>query len=214
MPDTPDRSPGARLLLALCGTSLASFLGVKPAFADYARPPESPHELPGEEPRPLARCCEVGRDAEPSTFRFQVGPAFLLQPAQPGLSAALDIGRQAVGGRLSGTWLRAGSERGLSSYSAELCVDFRHRHELHPILGAGAAWLHGGALDHRSVGAGVLRGALEYELPIVGAEARVGLQVTALIPAIEARHGAAPDEHQTERTRPWVVTALMLGAGF
>jgi hypothetical protein len=141
--------------------------------------------------------------APPSTFRFHVGPALLLQPSGPGLATALDIGQRAVGGRISGTWLRAQSDGGLSSYTAELWIDFRHRYELHPILGAGASLLRGGALDHRSAGAGVLRGALEYELPIADADARVGLSVTALVPAIEL-----------ERTKPWVVTSLTIGAGF
>lgn len=78
---------------------------------------------------------------------------------------------------------------------------------LHPILGAGASLLRGGALQHRSAGAGVLRGALEYELPLGeeggDADARLGLSVMALVPAIDS-----------ERSRPWVVTTLMVGAGF
>lgn len=196
--------------LALAGTCCAAALVASPARADYARPPESPYqptEVVEAEPTPLERPFHASSEGEPSTFRFHVGPALLVQPTGPGLSTALDIGRRAVGARVSGTWLRAESERGLSSYSAELWIDFRHRYELHPILGAGASWLHGGALDasgkSRSAGAAVLRGALEYELPIGDADARLGLNVTALVPAIES-----------ERSRPWVVTTLMIGAGF
>lgn len=173
------------------------------ARADYARPAESPYYPdPQPEPREPERLADP-EPGPPSTFRFHVGPALLLQPSGPGLSTALDIGKRAVGGRISGTWLRAQSDGGLSSYTAELWIDFRHRYELHPILGAGASFLRGGALEHESAGAGVLRGALEYELPIADADARVALSVTALVPAIEI-----------ERTKPWVVTSLTIGAGF
>lgn len=128
----------------------------------------------------------------------------LLAPASPGLITALDVGQRAVGARLSATWLRAETDHGLASYSAELWVDFRHRYQLHPILGAGASYLRGGALGENSAaGAGVLRGALEYELPISDADARLGLSVSALVPAIGS-----------ERTRPWTLGALTVGAGF
>lgn len=186
-------------------------LAAAPAIAaGYATPPESPYQQqlvepdPREPERPYAAF-----ERAPSTFRFHVGPALLVQPGSPGLATALDIGRRAVGARLSGSWLRAGSERGLSVYSAELWVDLRPRTELHPILGAGASWLHGGAVrsesegSSRSAGAGVLRAALEYELPLADADARLGLNVLALVPAIDS-----------DRSRPWLVTTLMIGAGF
>ncbi|MDF3070965.1 MAG: hypothetical protein K0R38_6566 [Polyangiaceae bacterium] len=201
--------PFVLLRLALTGTGCAAAAVASPALADYARPPEAPYDavrvLEPEAPAP-ERTLRPASFEEPSTFRFHVGPALLVQPVGPGLSAALDIGRRAVGARIGGTWLRPESERGLASYSAELWIDLRHRSELHPILAAGASWLHGGALEapgKRSAGAGVLRGALEYELPIGDADARLGLNVTALVPAI-----------QIERSRPWVVTSLMIGAGF
>ena len=92
----------------------------------------------------------------------------------------------------------------MSAYGGELWIDFRHRYALHPVLGAGASLLRGGALGQSSsVGAGVLRGALEYELPIADADARVGLNLLALVPAIGS-----------ERTRPWTMAALTIGAGF
>jgi len=144
-------------------------------------------------------------DGPASTFRFHVGPAVLVEPSSPGLLTALDVGRGAVGARISASLLRPESERGFSSYTAELWIDFRHRYELHPILGAGASVLRGGALQHGTAGAGVLRGALEYELPIVDADARIGLNLIGLVPAIAS---------QTERTRPWVEAAVMIGAGF
>lgn len=117
---------------------------------------------------------------------------------------ALDIGRRAAGARVSAAWLRAESERGLAVYDLQLWIDFRHRYRIHPIVGAGASLLHGGALngDDR-VGAAVLRGALEYELPVEDTDARLAFDVTAFVPALG-----------TERTRPWALVALTLGAGF
>jgi hypothetical protein len=127
-----------------------------------------------------------------------------MQPASPGLFMALDVGQRAVGGRLSASWLRAESDQGLSAYTAELWIDFRHRSALHPMLGAGASFLRGGAVgDDETAGAGVLRGALEYELPVVDADARLGLNLLLLVPAIG-----------TDRTRPWMSAALTVGAGF
>ena len=72
------------------------------------------------------------------------------------------------------------------------------------MLGAGASFLHGGALgQHDSAGAGLLRGALEYELPIADADARLSLSLLALVPAIGS-----------DRTRPWSMAALTVAAGF
>jgi hypothetical protein len=120
------------------------------------------------------------------------------------LFTALDLGPRAVGGRLSAWWLRAESDQGLAVYTAELWIDFRHRYALHPVLGAGASFLRGGAVGgDQTAGAGVLRGALEYELPVVDADARLGLNLLLLVPAIG-----------TERTRPWASAALTVGAGF
>jgi hypothetical protein len=186
------------------------------AGAELSRPPEpSPYE-PYEpyEPREPYEPDEsdyrerdydwAERDSLDSMVRFHVGPAVLFQPASPGLFTALDIGRRSIGARFSGAWLRAESDQGLSVYTTELWIDFRHRYELHPILGAGASWLHGGAVgEARNAGAGVLRGSLEYELPIDDADARLGLNLLALIPAIGI-----------ERTRPWATAALTVAAGF
>jgi hypothetical protein len=176
------------------------------AFADFARPPESPY-AEDPPPPPHSRRDESWAEPEPdlprSVFRFQVGPALLLEPSSPGLITALDIGQHAVGARVSAAWLRAATDRGLSSYSGELWVDFRHRYQLHPILGAGASYLRGGALGGSDAGAGLLRGTLEYELPIRDAEARLGVSIVALVPAIAS-----------ERTQPWALGALTVSAGF
>jgi hypothetical protein len=199
------RRSDARFLRA----GAAALAGLLLASAARAELPESPYQR--EDPhRPEPALMPDERDGraeawEPtSTFRFHVGPAALLEPASPGLFTALDVGQRAVGARLSAAWLRAESAQGLSSYSAELWIDFRHRSALHPVLGAGASLLRGGALGQKDqAGAGSLRGALEYELPLVDAEARLSLTALLLVPAIAS-----------ERTRPWTMAALTVGAGF
>ena len=205
------RRRNPRLIPLLAPVALALAWG-SPVRADFSPPPESPYrpEDPIRHEPPLNSERDADRDEpwepalHPSTFRFHVGPAMLLAPAGPGLFTALDIGERAVGVRLSGSWLRAESEQGLSAYSGELWLDLRHRYDLHPVLGAGASFLHGGALGQdRNAGAGLLRAALEYQLPIIDADARVSLNLVGLVPAIA-----------TERTRPWGIASLMVGAGF
>src|SRR4051812_46608343 len=156
------------------GVSLVG--GLPSARAEFAPPPESPYrpQEPSRDEPPISDQAGTRVEAaEPvpglsgSSVRFNVGPAVLLQPAGPGLFMALDIGPRPVGVRASAAWLRAGSKRGLAAYTGELWIDLGHRDELHPIVGAGACFLHGGALGQKAgAGAGVLRGALEYELPI------------------------------------------------
>jgi hypothetical protein len=197
--------------------AFAALLLAPVARAEFARPPESPYRFedpdrpqpppPAPAPAPDGpeeRVAPWEPPPDSSTFRFHVGPAVLLEPTSPGLFAALDVGQRAVGARVSASWLRPETEQGISAYSGELWIDFRHGHQLHPVLGAGASFLRGGALgDHESAGAGLLRGALEYELPIADADARLSLSVLALVPAIGS-----------ERTRPWTMAALTVGAGF
>jgi hypothetical protein len=141
-----------------------------------------------------------------STARLHVGPATLFSPATPGLFTALDIGRRSVGARFSGAWLGAESEGGLAQYAAELWVDFAGSSQLHPIVSAGAAYVRHRPDedgDAQGLGAGVLRGTLEYELPVNDADARVGLSLIGLVPAINS-----------DREEPWVMGALTVGAGF
>ena len=215
MPNPSRRRVRTVILAGAC--ALAVSAGVGTGRAERASAPESPYHVPERaapsEPyvAPYASEAREPRFREdwdarpaPSLFRLHVGPALLIQPASPGLFTALDVGRGAVGARLSAAWLRAESERGLASYTAELWVDLARDYELHPILGAGASFLHGGALGgDRSAGAGVLRGALEYELPLRDADARLGLNLLGLVPAIAS-----------ERTRPWLQGGLTIGAGF
>ncbi len=178
------------------------------AAAQFARPPgheDEPSEpvLVDSDHREEDR---ASRSPPRSTARLHVGPATLFSPASPGLFTALDIGRRSVGARFSGAWLGAEKDGGIAQYGAELWVDFADGSQLHPVVSAGAAYVRhrpeedGGA---RGLGAGVLRGTLEYELPVSDADARVGLSILGLVPAIES-----------EREEPWVMGALTVGAGF
>jgi hypothetical protein len=146
--------------------------------------------------------------AAASSIRFHVGPALSVEPVSPGLFAAVDIGKSAVGVRFSGAWLGAKSREGLESYGSELWIDFGHSARLHPIVGAGAAWLReSGVKGDGSALACVIRGGLEYRLPLAGAnaepDARLGVNVLALVPAIG-----------TDRERPWILGAVSVGIGF
>jgi hypothetical protein len=103
-------------------------VGVASAQDHYARPPDPSQSQAFLEP------------SDP-TLRLSVGPAIRMAGAGTagGLGVALDLGARAVGGRLSGTWVRVGSDGGLSQYAAEIWVDFGAERRLRPIVGAGAA---------------------------------------------------------------------------
>ncbi len=168
----------------------------------YARPPDGYAQSPSY--------------VEPSdsTFRLSAGPALRIDShrAHGGLATALDIGSRAAGARLSGTWARVGSDGGLSQYTAELWVDFGAERRLRPILaaGAGLALLDevgaDGSLRTSTVGLGVLRGALEYALPVSGADARVGIDLEGALPAIRGNARSDVDG--------WLVAMARVGVGF
>jgi hypothetical protein len=129
-----------------------------------------------------------------------------------GLEATLDIGARAAGARLSGSWVRAGGENGLSQYTAELWIDFGRERRLHPILGAGAGVARldltdeAGATMTHTLGIGVLRGTLEYVLPVLDTDARAGLSIVASVPAI--RKQDAPE------INGWLLAGAHVAVGF
>lgn len=145
-----------------------------------------------------------------SLVRLGVGPTLRVSEDAPdgGLCAMLDVGRGASGLRLSGAWVRAGSEGGLSQYAAELWIDFGVGREFHPVLaaGAGAARLNRGDSATSTVGIGTLRGTFEYVLPVSGADARAGLDLTGSVPAIR---GSGSDD-----VKPWLLAVARVGVGF
>jgi hypothetical protein len=185
----------------LMGALLSLQAGVASAQDRYARPPD-PSSFPA-----------AVESSEP-TLRLGVGPAIRVAGGGTagGLGVALDLGARAVGGRLSGTWVRVGSDGGLSQYGAEIWVDFGAERRLRPIVGAGAAVGRleqvdtSGSLHTSTLGLGVLRGALEYVLPVSGADARVGLDLQGALPAI--RTSDSPD------VTGWLLATARVGIGF
>lgn len=200
--------------VTLCASALAlSFSSSLAAASEsgFARPPDEPLVVSDErsepEPFPLHR-------PESSFVRLYVGPALRLSEAATdgGLYAAFDLGARATGVRFSGAWLRAGADQGLSQYTGELWIDFGVGKLLHPQLAAGAGLARAGVVDAQgraktaSLGVGVLRGSLDYVLPIVGEDARVGVDVIGNVPAIRSDEAA--------NVKPWVVAAARVGIGF
>jgi hypothetical protein len=193
---------------------MVAFFLACPVFAQpFATPPDST-ETPivvDREPPPAPET-EVFEEA--STVRVSVGPALRVSSlaADGGLAAAIDFGSGPAGARISGTWVRVGSERGLAEYRAELFIDFGADKRLHPILGAGAgvARLDGmgddGSLETATYGVGILRGTLEYVLPVSEADARAAIDAIGSVPAIHEKGADDPG--------PWLVLVARVGVGF
>ena len=151
-----------------------------------------------------------------SPVRIHVGGAVRgdASSATPGLQTALDFFRGPAGLRLSAMWFDVGSDQGLSQYTGEITLDFGGRSAWRPVIGAGAGYARTWRVDesgHRAsgganLGIGLMRVAIEYRLPIDGTDARVGLGVTGVLPAI--RSSDAPD------LVGWAVAGLSVGIGF
>jgi hypothetical protein len=177
------------------------------ARAQYADPP---NPFPADQrPESEAPPPEAG-----STVRASVGPALRVSDdaVDGGLAVALDIGARAAGGRVSGAWVRAGSDRGLSQYTLELWIDFGTGRLLHPVLGAGAGLARldrtdeNGVVSTASLGVGVLRGTLEYVLPVPDADARAGIDLIGSVAAIRGS--------ESPRTDGWLLALARVGVGF
>lgn len=195
---------------------LAVLALVTPARAgDFAQPPGGPAIARGHG----AYDSDYDQDqqsyyAPSSTVRLLTGPALRVSRTAPdgGLFAAVDVGQRAAGLRLSGSWVRVGSSRGLSQYTGELWLDFGAGHRLHPILGAGAGVARtdqrnaNGTLESGTLGIGVLRGSVQYSLPVRGTDARASLDVIGSVPAI--RGSSSID------ASPWLLVVANVGVGF
>lgn len=150
-----------------------------------------------------------------SAVRIHTGPTLRISEATAagGLFAAIDVGEKAAGVRLSGAWARVGSEHGMSQYAGELWIDFGHDQRIHPIVGAGAGAARldsrdaqTGNISSETVGIGLLRGAIEYVLPVRGTDARAGLEVLGAVPAIGSESAGNP--------KPWMLVTATVGIGF
>jgi len=185
-----------------------------PAMAQpFATPPDG-NETPLVDERQLPPPVETETFDEPSMVRVSVGPALRVSKdaADGGLAAAIDFGSGPAGARISGAWVRVGSERGLAEYRAELFIDFGADKRLHPILGAGAAVARldsageDGSLETATYGVGILRGSLEYVLPVSEADARAGIDAIGSVPAIHEKGQSDPG--------PWLALVARVGVGF
>jgi len=200
--------------------AFAAFVA-RPAHAEpsFAEPPDGqvlavpPADEPSSEPDPELAAAPADF-VENSSVRVGIGPGLRVsgEGADGGLAAALDIGSGSIGARVSGTWVRVGSENGLSQYQGEVWVDFGAGRRLHPIVGAGAgaARLAHAAADGSDTastyGVGVLRGTLEYVLPVAQADARAGVDLVGTVPII---HGSEAPE-----TGAWLLMVARVGIGF
>src|SRR5450432_3058690 len=180
--------------LARAADGYATPPGDLPGRRDDAPPPQGDFEPPTNEPPP-----QDDFEPEGSSLRLSTGPVLRAtrEHADGGFTAAIDIGARAAGARFAGSWVRTGSDRGLSQYDGQLWIDFGAEQRLHPILAAGAGLARLeyadalGAVHASTVGNGSLRGTLEYVLPIREANARAGLDIEGALPAI--RGADAPD---------------------
>jgi len=153
-----------------------------------------------------------------STVRLSLGPMGKLDgdAAAPGLFAAVDFGRGAAGFRLAGAWLAVGEQNGLAQYTGELTIDFGGRSRVRPVIAAGAGAAHTGASidadgtrneeEGAWLGIGTVRAGLSVLLPLDGADARVGVDLGAAIPAVVSDR--APS------SSPWALGAAFVSVGF
>ncbi len=209
------------LLGGLAGLTLLA-VGLPARAEGFAQPPDEPTIARGRaEPSDRGDYGDYGdyHDngfyAPSSTVRLLTGPALRVSSTSPdgGLFAAVDIGERAAGLRLSGSWVRVGSARGLSQYTGELWLDFGAGRRLHPILGAGAGVARTdvkdpatGNLDSHTLGIGLLRGSLQYSLPVHGTDARAALDVIGNVPAIRGSDSVDAS--------PWLLVVASVGVGF
>jgi hypothetical protein len=197
----------AGLVLVLMSVGVPGLAHAEPGFAE---PPAGNVWVPDH--APVEPAPEVAEEplAHESSVRLAVGPVLRVSErvTDAGLGAAVDFGAGAVGVRLASNWVRVGSDSGLSEYQAELWVDFADGGRLHPILGAGAgvARLASEGSGSESYGVGVLRGTLEYVLPVPRADARAAVDLSGHVPAMHARN--APDAD------PWLLIGARVGVGF
>jgi hypothetical protein len=176
----------------------------------FATPPGTLEPLPDDRPPTYEPVADEPL-VEPSTVRISVGPALRVSKgaADGGLATAIDLGS---GARVSGAWINVGSDRGLAEYRAELTIDFGADKRLHPILGAGAGVARldqaeqDGSIETSTYGVGILRGTLEYVLPVSGADARAGIDAIGSVPAIHEKGASNPG--------PWLSLVARVGVGF
>ena len=179
-----------RGVLVVCGVVSAGLPGLAYAAPDLrAAPYNSAWQLRSRRPQPspasrvpdgAARRCASGGPS--CAYPGPVTDAVLC-------SCSVGAGAVACGSRHWCGWVTLR----LAEYRAELWADFNDGGRVHPIVaaGAGLARLAPDATEIESYGVGVLRGTLEYVLPVVRADARAALDLSAHVPAMRGQN--APD---------------------
>lgn len=165
----------------------------------------------------------IAREAERprSMVRVALGPSAVTtgKGLGVGVGGALDIGKGAVGGRLSATWTRGepggGSSSSLvsesfSQYAGELVLDLHKRGPLHPLLGIGFGVIRGesaraGVQTSGVAGVGLLRVGAEYALGFEETDVRLGLAASGGLV------GPADTELQTLRAHALLGAYVAIG---
>jgi hypothetical protein len=189
---------------------LARPVAAEPGFAE---PPGEPLVARDQAPPEFSEDVPLDETVA-SSVRVSVGPGLRISEhaTDGGLAAAIDVGSGAIGARATGSWVRVGSDVGLSQYGGDLWIDFGSGRRLHPIVGAGAAVARlnhrepDGSVEASTYGVGILRGSLEYVLPVERADARAGIDAVGSVPAVQSR--SAPD------ISPWLLVMARVGIGF
>jgi hypothetical protein len=178
-------------------------------------PPREPALVAARDPRDATPPERVEDDAylTRSTLRFFAGPmARVGDGTTGGLLAGIDIGDGPAGVRFSGSWARSCAANDRQQYGAELWLDFGVGKRLRPILGAGGGVARvvdpgiTGGTETSTLGIGILRAALQYVLPVNGADARAGVEITGNVPAIRGSDDRARE--------PWLILGATVGVGF
>jgi hypothetical protein len=207
---------------ALCLAVVLSSSALAHAEPRFATPPDedaaagdSQDARPDEPPTHSDDSTHPGDvDAQESALRVSTGPVVRATSdhADGGFGAAIDLGSRAAGVRFTGNWVGVGGARGLAQYDAQLWLDFGAAQRLHPIIAAGAGRAQldvadaQGVVHDRTVGVGTLRATLEYVLPISEADARAGLDVEGVLPAIVGQSSAQIGD--------WLLLTARIGVGF
>ncbi|MBN2191462.1 MAG: hypothetical protein JW751_01495 [Polyangiaceae bacterium] len=202
-----------RLLVSMFATTVGH---AATATAQYASPPNAPVVVyQPTVPQPYPPDCARPYPPPPdSWFRLQTGPALRLSDSKPagGLLVAMEVGRRAAGFRASAAWLGVQQEEGIAQYTGELWVDFSRGGPLHPQVGAGGGLARVNALDENdgltteNSGVALLRPGLHYRLPLDRVDARTGIDLIGVLPAV---HGSSDIQ-----LGPWLVVAASVTIGF
>lgn len=203
--------------------TLVGALFVAPLRAEpYAVPPDGQRDAYGchrhsdGDYYSVAGCSDrPSRRQDLSAIRVHVGAVGRARTdsVTPGLLTAIDLGRGPAGFRASAAWLRVGSPEGIAQYTGEITLDLGEHSAWRPVLGAGAGLAQTYRVDAQgnrtswgaALGVGLVRGALEYKLPVEGTDARAAVALLGVLPAI--RGDAAPDD------KGWFIFAATVGIG-